>query len=299
MDWARWREVASFDRVDRIPEFQDRAEDVEFLQDFNSALLQFEEKLVQFTGRSNMAPILIVSPPRSGSTLLYQRIAKKFDVGYVSNIMARFYGAPLVGAHFQEILFRGFKEREISFQSRHGNTSHFEDVHEFGLFFSQYFPFIGNNHEELDMPRAVEDFETLQTRLEQISSILRKPIVVKCPLALLVLPEIVASTNFSIVTISRNRDELVESILRVREERLGSREKWWSIRPLGWEELSNRDPREQVHRQIDRIQISIEKAKKKFPTRILELSFYDVTSDTPRLEQALAPLLSDEHRNNR
>ena len=50
-------------------------------------LLDTEEKL-------EYPPIFIIGAPRSGSTLLYQVLTDYFEVGYISNLHAHFFGSP-------------------------------------------------------------------------------------------------------------------------------------------------------------------------------------------------------------
>jgi len=38
-------------------------------------------------------PLFIIGPPRTGSTLLYQLVVQRFDVGYLANRHCRLYGA--------------------------------------------------------------------------------------------------------------------------------------------------------------------------------------------------------------
>ncbi|MFQ5425907.1 MAG: hypothetical protein ACE5EV_02380, partial [Gaiellales bacterium] len=45
---------------------------------------------------SRSPAILIVGAPRCGSTLLYQLVARRFDVTYLSNLHCAFFGAPSI-----------------------------------------------------------------------------------------------------------------------------------------------------------------------------------------------------------
>lgn len=74
----------------------------------------------------------IVGLPRSGTTILYQLLARTGLVGYPSNVMAYFWSAPQVGARLQERLARNGPT--LSLSSLAGRTSEPLDPHEFGLF---------------------------------------------------------------------------------------------------------------------------------------------------------------------
>ena len=43
--------------------------------------------------------LLVAGLPRSGTSLLYQCLASTLDIGYVNNIIARFWKAPVYGIH--------------------------------------------------------------------------------------------------------------------------------------------------------------------------------------------------------
>src|SRR5439155_14834089 len=62
-------------------------------------------------------PIFIVGPPRTGSTLLYQLVAARFDVGYLSNRHCRLYGAP------SRVERRHETEATLELTSRYGRTT--------------------------------------------------------------------------------------------------------------------------------------------------------------------------------
>lgn len=79
----------------------------------------------------------VVGPPRSGTTLLTQLLAYVFDLGYVTNIAARFWDAPTTGMMLSRCILG---DRPVpSFRSRYASTDTAGDIHEFGRFWRRHF----------------------------------------------------------------------------------------------------------------------------------------------------------------
>src|SRR4051812_14091764 len=75
--------------------------------------------------------IFIYGLQRSGTTLTSQVVARATDLGYVNNLIARFWISPAHGVYLSRHL--GI-DRNIDFQSAHGATEGISNVHEFGYF---------------------------------------------------------------------------------------------------------------------------------------------------------------------
>jgi hypothetical protein len=85
----------------------------------NRALSRIElRKAVAAEVPLNHPPVFIVGAPRSGSTLLYQLIVVRFDVGYLSNLHCRLYGAPSL---VERMAGRRLEPPAV-FSSDHGRT---------------------------------------------------------------------------------------------------------------------------------------------------------------------------------
>jgi hypothetical protein len=85
-------------------------------------LLQGREKrLLKESGTGNVPMILVVGAPRSGTTLVYQTLARYLDVSYVSNLTSLFPHSPLSGTR----MFRWLPQtRSADFRNFYGQTAH-------------------------------------------------------------------------------------------------------------------------------------------------------------------------------
>ena len=94
--------------------------------------------------------IFLVGPHRSGSTLLMQWLANTGLAAYPTNLLSRFFGAPLVGAKIQQLLtdprfnFRNeildFNS-DLNFSSDNGKTKGALAPNEFWYFWRRFLPF--------------------------------------------------------------------------------------------------------------------------------------------------------------
>ena len=203
--------------------------------------------------------VFLVGAPRSGTTLLFQLLARGLAVTYPTNAVARWFSAPLVGS-----LLHGPKPwsrpRDIPLRSRYGGTEGPDAPHEFSWFWRYH------------VPAAPTDDRT-PAQLDQISwGPIRRTLSAMAGMA--GRPLVLKSLNWTVYHIERFARELpqarflhihrqpryvVQSILRCRRERYGDERLWWTIRPRDVERWRPRDPVEQVCHQVLDIRAAIER----------------------------------------
>lgn len=96
------------------------------LQEFSKAIAA-----AQLPALKNSVPpiVFICGAPRSGTTYLYQTLAYHGDVGYIDNMIARFFSNPPLGVRFSQ----GMDLKAVfTGRSEFGRTSHLTEPHEFG-----------------------------------------------------------------------------------------------------------------------------------------------------------------------
>jgi hypothetical protein len=277
-----YRDKSSFDRIFRLDKFKKNDQVEEILDKVNELIVPIDNVLDGEHESKIKHTILITGAPRSGTTYFYQLMASRLKVGYVSNLMARFYLSPLFGAWLHKQLI-SFELSEIeSFESMHGVTSRVYEPHEFGYFWARHFPFTSDNHEDIDVETFTNSLSVLEDTLSKIAGIFDKPVVYKCMIAPFVLDHILNHTSVFVVHLKRNPENTIESILKVRRDRLGDVEKWWSIRPASWADLATLDPRQQVTRQVELVIGAIDRARDKQVKRVVEVE-YDKLVNNPQL----------------
>ncbi|HED15616.1 MAG TPA: sulfotransferase [Gammaproteobacteria bacterium] len=237
----------------------------------NGALGGAEKKLLETA--SSFGPdyplIFLMGPLRSGTTLFMQWLARCGIVAYPTNLLSRFYGAPVTGAHIQLMLtdprynFRNeildFNS-QISFESENGKTIGALAPNEFWYFWRRFLPF-----KELDwLPDEelfrVVDQARLVSELTTLTRVFKKPFALKSMILNYNIPFL--NTIFSkalFVQIKRDPVTNVASILEARKRQLGSENEWYSFKIPEYLQLKDLDPINQSVGQL----LSINKALKK------------------------------------
>ena len=68
------------------------------LNKMNHALESLDDELTERSEGPEMPVLIILAQPRAGSTVLQQWLATCLHIGYVSNFLARYWGAPYIGS---------------------------------------------------------------------------------------------------------------------------------------------------------------------------------------------------------
>lgn len=201
------------------------------------------------------APIVyIVGAPRSGTTLLSQLASKYLDIGYINNLVARFWLRPRVGIELSRICLGDGARASIALRSAYGTTADIAGPHEFGYFWRHWLPLdAAPTHHLSDEMLAGVDGAGLRRALEvEILGGFGGAAVFKnviCGFHGRFLTGIHPASLF--VHISRDPIATAGSILRARHERYGSLDAWWSLKPAAMDQvLRPGHPAEEVARQV-------------------------------------------------
>jgi hypothetical protein len=207
-------------------------------------------------GELEYAPVFIVGPPRTGSTLLYQLLARRYRFCYFSNLLNRFPATPLALAKLTKV-FGGFDAAD-DFHSRYGDTFGWCAPNQGRDCWTGWLP---------ESPNAVDPDAVAKETKEQIRAtvcamqrICGRPFVNKWPpnsVRVRLLDDIFPHALF--VRISRATEPTVLSILRGREELCRRGSGWFSVKPPGYRRImQERGPEEQAAWQIESIERAID-----------------------------------------
>ena len=220
----------------------------------NRALLPLERMLQRRYQGTRYPVVFIVGVPRSGTTLLYQLIARFLRVGYITNRMARYWMTPIAGA----MLSGGINRSQIDFESSYGAGATGMSPHEYSWFWQFY----GHrcDHDDLDERTLDEmDWRSITASLSGLAEYSQAPLVLKSlnyvDYKIGRLHQQMPQAKF--IWIERDEVATAKSILSVRKARYGDSSVWWSVRPSDFQDWTERPPEEQVAHQIDDIRGSI------------------------------------------
>ena len=222
------------------------------LLEFNRHLetLEFD---AESDGEKSYPVIYVVGLPRSGTTLLSQLISRYLSVGYINNIIARFWLNPVAGIRVSEAVLGTNARERIRLESTHGVTDDPWGPHEFGYFWRHWLRLDEANTHKLPCDVLARiDKAGLSLALGRIVGAFGKPVVFKniiCGLQAAFLSELRPNSLF--VIIERAPRAVAQSLLRSRGARYGDTSVWWSLKPSTFEDIYKiGTPEEQIERQI-------------------------------------------------
>jgi hypothetical protein len=269
---------------------------MDFLWELNKAVEGLEQK-ISFDVPSPPS-IFIIGVPRSGTTLVSQILSACADVGYVNNLMARFWMAPAVGA---SLSLHVLNRRVFTGSSTFGQTRYAEEPHEFGQFWRTVL-----NYEDMVQKSSDKDisWENLATTLNRVASVYEKPVVYKVFQLywhLAVFHKYLPSAKW--IWIRRDPVENALSLLQMRKEKTGDFNTWFSARPMGAEKYDHKPAWVQVAAQVKLIEDWIEKQLAGIPAEnSFQISLDDLCSNPIQTTKNLARMLDikifDEYLND-
>ncbi len=220
-----------------------------FLLEMNRLLMKREQSLYKDYAIEH--PFLFVfGPPRSGTTLLTQLIAASLDVGYINNLMARFWLAPVHGIRLSRHVLG--TDREITFQSHYARTAAITDIHEFGYFWRYWLKkesTRGVTHAS-EMETEI-DWQGLRNTLANMQHEFKKAMVFKNIFGsyhLQKMREVLGKVIY--IYIERDPLDTAISILDARKKYYTDLNTWWSYMPVEYDLLRDRNYWEQIAGQV-------------------------------------------------
>lgn len=249
-------------------------DDERFLERLDAALAPAEE--AAYRDLDERYPTLhVIGAPRSGTTLLYQVLASALDVGYVDNLTAAFWRAPVTGLRLGRKLG---VEPASSFGSEFGRTQGVAEPHEFGYFWNHHLAYPdlterGPEHE------AAIDWAGLRRVIVNMAAARRAPMVFKPMLLIWHLEAMVrAMPRTCYVWIRREPADTAMSLLRMRARLRGDVAEWASLRPRA--DLDGADPEVQVATQVLLLERTIERAALRLgPETVLAVRYEELCAD--------------------
>ncbi len=227
--------------------FKKDPEQENFLARLNSILAPYQEEDYIRNLPENYSTLHVIGPPRSGTTLLMQLLASHTDIGYINNLIAAFWKAPVYGIRLSKQVVP--PNATSSYQSEFGRTRGVHEPHEFGYFWSELLNYREMREDEPD--RSKIDWGKVRLILTNMTHAYQAPIVFKSFLLgwhIDRMQKTLPKTCW--IYIRRDPVQNALSILDLRREFLGSVEKWASLKPKEYHWLKKRPYWEQVAGQV-------------------------------------------------
>jgi hypothetical protein len=202
------------------------------ISSMNHCLADLEKSTVEaFCADSGLPLVFFSFLPRSGSTLMAQCLARTGSFAYITNLTARFWASPTLGAQIEkEIGLRATLPNSSNWASDYGRTEHPAEPHEFGYFWNQFAK--QEHHQFTEEYLPIGDIEFLVRQVAAIQSISGQPFFFKNSIAGY-NADLLAKwfPNAFFIFVRRDPAFVAQSILKAREVITGSMDDWWSLKP--------------------------------------------------------------------
>jgi len=242
----------------------------------NSTLEKNNIQLSQ-TYTNEVWPIyFIIAQPRGVSTLFQQLILSNLDIAYVSNFLSKFYKTPLFGMELEKNIID--KQYKSNYLSNYGNTSGFNEPHEWGWFWKNNLDLIGSEHYT-----KLNDFTQLKYNLLSITNSKKLPLLIDNVYAMAnILKFKKYFKNIRIISLTRNLYFICNSIINARLSRYNNINQFYGHPPKNINQLLDvKNPIEQIVLQVKSINKEINDITDSFqPSNILEIDYEEIYNDS-------------------
>lgn len=241
--------------------------------------------------------VFIVGSPRSGTTLLYQLLVRRYRLAYFDNLTARLHRAPAVAMLVEDRVLGDV--HPASYRSRAGKTPGRFGPHECGAFWYRWFP--SGDHVHVPPGATPPDhLRALRREVLAMEAVKDRPVVFKNTYnSMRIAPILEALPEARFLVCRRDLVDVAQSLLKCRVRDHGDKETWWSVPPPEIDELRQAPYWEQVVGQAARIYEEIDRRRDGAEDRFLDVAYEDVCDD-PRgvLEEIAAFLAGDAKPRN-
>lgn len=242
----------------------------DLLKELNTDLWQAEQLLLTHEQKPQNFPlILVMGPIRSGTTLFMQWLANTGLVAYPTNLMSRFYQAPILGGKIQLLLtdprfnFRdelGEFAQQAEYQSENGKTKGVLAPNEFWYFWRRFLSEPQRDVWTDEELKQSMDINTMRAELIGMMDVFQKPFAAKGMLFNYNIP-FLDSLFDKVLFVQIKRDPVsnVASVLDARKRQLGSESRWYSFQVPEYEQLKSLEPVSQVAGQVHYINKAVDR----------------------------------------
>ncbi len=220
---------------------------LEILALMNETLAPVEHYAPSGVPRPNL---FVFGLPRSGTTLLYQLIAYCLDLGYISNLAARFWLAPLTGVVLSRAVLGD--RRDGSFRSDYGKSLDPAGPHEFSYFWHKRLG-IARVEDMLCFGRSGDaiDWQALSDMIGCLQDFFASGLVHKTNFVANFAPGFVRHLAMPLlIHIERDPQEVALSILKARQVYYGDVTTWWATYPPTYPAIRDQNFATQIVRQV-------------------------------------------------
>lgn len=268
---------------------KDRAYE-QFIEDFNDHLASFESE--QYRELPETIPSAhVIGVPRSGTTLLTQLIYSHLDVGYINNMIARFWKAPVSAIRISRKLLGDNYISSLS--SDYGKTDKVYEPNEFNYLWYDLLEY-KTHQQKTESEVAKIDWKRAARVIKNMLWAYEKPIVFKSFMLgwhARNMQNVLGNTCF--IWVKRDPVDTALSLLDLRRDLFGTIERWASFKPLNYEQLRNQTPAQQVAGQVFHLEKTYQSQIDTLPeSNYLVLQYADVCENPQKAVKEIQSLIN-------
>lgn len=259
----------------RTKEFSRNVQLEDLLNDINMLLWISEKNILNHDDSMKFPLMLIMGPMRSGTTLFMQWIANTGLISYPTNLLSRFYQAPIIGAKIQLLLTDpqyNYRDElyeltnNIKYISENGKTKGILAPNEFWYFWRRFLPDKDRDVWTDDDLTKNMDIQTMKAEIKGLIDLYNKPFAAKGMLFNYNIP-FLNSIFKKIVFVQVKRDPVnnIASVLNARKKQFGKDSVWYSFKIPEYELIKDFDPITQSAAQVYYINQAVSEGMSKIP----------------------------------
>ena len=278
---------------ERSPDYRRAGADESLLEAMNAALTGLEPTRWSQVARP---AVFVFGLPRSGTTLTYQLLASGLEVGYVDNLVARFWLAPCQGIAVSRAVFGD--RRTASFHSDLGRSTDPRGPHEFAYFWRHWLGIAGT--EDLlafGSPRRPVDWPAVVAAVGRMQDALSAPMVFKTNYVGQWTDRFCSAFPMPLVVYPHRRPvDVALSILRARRRYYGDPDHWWATFPPEYATLADQDVVVQIVGQVHGLRRAYRDQLDRVPRQlVLEVDYAELCADPSAVVGAVAARVEQVH----
>ena len=267
----------------------------EFLEEI---FLEMNKKLLKnkiaINHEHNFPTLFIFGLPRSGTTLSYQIISQCLDIGYINNLIARFWLAPEYGIALSKL----FPNDNISYDSNYGKTNNIFGPHEFAYFWHNWLN-IKSEDDMLSFDGINENikWDKLGDSVRSMQNLFNSGIVFKTMFTANYIENFSKTFNNPIfIYLERDIFDVAISILKAREKYYGDKNKWWATFPPNYKDLKNLSFDKQISGQVTSLKKIYSEVLNKVPKdKVIKISYEKICNNPNFILEKINEVLKKEY----
>lgn len=199
-----------------------------------------ERIILRLSNKNTVPVVFIIGAPRSGTSLLYELLVRRYKFSYISNLAQMMSSIPVSITKFGSFFITQYhKQKEGAYNSKYGSINGYGAPSEGGCVWNRWIPetyYLDESHADKI------DVKSLRQTISGFSSVMRGPFLNKNVMHSVHMRLLnILFPGCLFIHINREIKSNVRSILRAHAKVSASKEDWFSVKPKEYKKFKNED----------------------------------------------------------